>query len=118
MYGCNVPSAPEDTRLYPFILSRLCPFFVFGHSRFGNQKSKEATARVAMYNELKIPAIYTMESSFCGNDTGPYANYHFSTDNLMQTGRDFCRSLFIYSRVQLPSKIVNNLVDDITLLYE
>jgi hypothetical protein len=68
MYGCHVPAAPEDTRLYPFILSKICPFFTYNLSRFGNQKSKEATARVAMFNELKIPAIYTMESSFCGND--------------------------------------------------
>ena len=49
-------------------LSKLCPFFVYGLSRFGNQRSKEATARIAMFNDLKIPAIYTMESSFCGND--------------------------------------------------
>lgn len=49
-----------------------------------------------MFNELKLPAIYTMESSFCGNDQGPFAGYHFSTENLMQTGRDFCRTLFVY----------------------
>jgi hypothetical protein len=83
MYGCHIPSSPEDTKLYPFLLSRICPFFVFSYSRFTTSKSKEATARVSMFNELKVPAIYTMESSFCGNDTGPYANYHFSTDNLM-----------------------------------
>lgn len=83
MYGCNVPESPEDTRLFPFVLSRICPFFVYSYSRFGNQKSKEATARVAMFNELKIPTIYTIESSFCGMDMGPFANYHFSTDNLM-----------------------------------
>eukprot|EP00347_Sterkiella_histriomuscorum_P004799 403359053 len=83
MYGCHVPSQPEDTRLFPFLLSKLCPFFVYGLSRFGNQRSKEATARIAMFNDLKIPAIYTMESSFCGNDQGPFANYHFSTDNLI-----------------------------------
>jgi hypothetical protein len=41
---------------------------------------------MALYNEVKIPAIYTMESSFCGMDVGPFANFHFSTDNLMQTG--------------------------------
>jgi hypothetical protein len=38
---------------------------------------------MALYNEVKIPAIYTMESSFCGMDVGPFANFHFSTDNLM-----------------------------------
>jgi hypothetical protein len=33
-------------------------------------KSKEATARISMWKELKIPAIYTMEASFCGADRG------------------------------------------------
>jgi len=118
MYGCHNPSTPEETRFFPFILSKLCPFFVFGYSRFGSQRSKEATARVAMFNELKIPAIYTMESSFCGSDQGPFKNYHFSTDNLMQAGRDFCRSLFVYCAVSIPKQISTNLVKDILSLYE
>jgi len=33
-------------------------------------KSKEATARISIWKELKIPAIYTMEASFCGADQG------------------------------------------------
>jgi hypothetical protein len=52
-----------------------------------------------MFNEVKIPAIYTMESSFCGMDEGPFANYHFSTDNLMQTGRDFCKTLLLFTAI-------------------
>jgi len=96
MYGCNVPGTPEETRLFPFLLSRICPFFVYHDSRFGNQKSKESTARIALFNEMRCKAIYTIESSFCGNDTGPFKNYHFSTANLMQTGRDFCRTLILH----------------------
>jgi hypothetical protein len=38
---------------------------------------------MALFNEMKVPEIYTIESSFCGNDTGPFKNYHFSTENLM-----------------------------------
>ena len=84
MYGCNNPNSPEDTRIFPFIYSNLCPFFIYNYSRFGNQKSKESTARMALFNELKQhPAIYTVESSFCGNDVGKFAKYHFSTENLI-----------------------------------
>ena len=101
---------PEETRLYPYLMSKLCPFFSYNYSRFGNQKSKEATARIAMFNDIKIPAIYTMESSFCGMDEGPYANYHFSTDNLMQTGRDFARTLLLFCAVPSPSNIANSLL--------
>jgi len=91
-------------------MSKICPFFSFNYSKFGNQKSKEATARIAMFNDIKIPAIYTMESSFCGMDEGPYANYHFSTDNLMQTGRDFCRTLLIFCETPIPQALSLNLL--------
>jgi hypothetical protein len=66
-----------------------------------------------MFNDIKIPAIYTMESSFCGMDEGPYANYHFSTDNLMQTGRDFCRTLLIFSEIQMPQQLSHGLLKNI-----
>lgn len=117
MYGCNVHNAPEETRLFPFILSQICPFFVYNYSRFGNQKSKESTARMALFNELKCPAIYTIESSFCGNDMGPFKNYHFSTTNLMQTGRDFCRTLILYLPIPVPRQLTSKFQTNINDLY-
>jgi hypothetical protein len=44
MYGCNNPNDSEETRIFPFLLSQICPFFTYKDSRFGNQKSKESTA--------------------------------------------------------------------------
>lgn len=96
MYGC-CGHQPEDSRLFPFVLGAINPFFIYNDCRFGNQKSKESTARMALFNDLRMhPCIYTMESSFCGNDEGPFAKYHFSTENLIQTGVDFCRSLLVH----------------------
>lgn len=117
MYGCNVPNQPEDTRLFPFLMSHICPFFIYNYSRFGNQKSKESTARMSLFNELKCAAIYTIESSFCGNDMGPFKNYHFSTNNLMQTGRDFCRTLIMYLPIQVPKEITQSYMRNIQELY-
>jgi len=31
---------------------------------------KDSTARIAMFKELNIPNIFTMEASFCGADRG------------------------------------------------
>jgi hypothetical protein len=71
MYGCNNPQIPEETRIFPYLLSKLCPYFSFNSSRFAMQKSKEATLRMALYKELQTtPNIFTMEASFCGNDEG------------------------------------------------
>jgi len=36
MYGCNNSQAPEETRLFPYLMSKICPFFSFNLSRFGN----------------------------------------------------------------------------------
>jgi hypothetical protein len=35
MYGCN-GAQPEDSRLFPFIMGAINPFFVYTDSRFGN----------------------------------------------------------------------------------
>jgi hypothetical protein len=60
-------------------MSKINPYFSFDYSRFGVQKSKEATARVALFRELRnVPAVYTMESSFAGVDMGKAAGSHFT----------------------------------------
>ena len=70
MYGNSSSEAPEESRIFPYILSKICDYFSFNLSRFSMHKSKEATARISMYKELKIPSIYTMEASFSGADQG------------------------------------------------
>ena len=70
MYGNSHPESPESTRLFPFILSKLCDYFSYPYSRFTVHRSKEATARVTLWRELKMPCIYTMEASFCGASRG------------------------------------------------
>jgi cytosolic carboxypeptidase protein 2/3 len=70
MYGNNYQDKPDTTRVFPYILSKLCDFFSFEYCRFSMHKSKEATARIAMWKELRIPNIFTMEASFSGADKG------------------------------------------------
>lgn len=74
---------------------------------------------MALFNELKgHPAIYTMESSFCGNDIGQFAKYHFSTENLQQTGIDFCRALLIYQQIPAQQSILDNFFKNINGIYQ
>lgn len=49
MYGCSDKEKPEETRMFPYIMHKLCPFFSFKCSKFGVQKSKESTARITMW---------------------------------------------------------------------
>ena len=84
-------------------------YFSYGYSRFGVQKSKESTARVSIYKELKdSPNIYTIESSFAGLDTGPAAGKHLTTDMLETLGHDVCRVILIYSNLYVPPEIADN----------
>jgi cytosolic carboxypeptidase protein 2/3 len=53
-------------------MSKLCDYFSFEQSRFSVSRTKDGTARVAMFKELGIPNIFTMEASFCGADRGKY----------------------------------------------
>ncbi len=96
VYGCNDPVSPAETRLFPMILGKMCPFFAFGASRFGVQRSKESTARVTLYKELSSPNVFTLEASFLGCDFGEGAGLHLTNLNLMRVGRDICRAMICY----------------------
>lgn len=34
MYGCHDQNEPEKTRIFPLLLSKVCPFFSFEHSKY------------------------------------------------------------------------------------
>lgn len=66
MYGCNIKDEPHICKLFPYILSKASNVFHFPYCKFNVAKSKEATMRVALFKEMRIPCIYTLESSFLG----------------------------------------------------
>ena len=48
--------------------------FDFVETRFSVSFAKEATARIALFKDLRTcPQVFTMESTFSGFDKGPYA---------------------------------------------
>lgn len=98
MYGCNFKRSPQTCKLFPFILSKISPVFSYAYSRFGVQKSKESTLRVALFKEMKIPNIYTLEASFCGADIGKYQDVHFTGEILADMGKDLCLAVLVLSQ--------------------
>jgi hypothetical protein len=106
MYGCDNKNTPQIFRIFPYMLSKLNPYFSFENSRFGIQKSKESTARIALFKALKnIPCIYTMESSFAGLDISNDKGKHFTTTMLETLGRDLVRVLLIYCQIYVPPEL-------------
>lgn len=93
-YG-NIGENPLEYRLFPYILSKINRYFSYKASRFSVSKSKASTARIAMWKELRIPAVYTIEASFFGPSTEPR---HFTPDDLIQMGHSICQALIFYSQ--------------------
>lgn len=102
MYGCNFPDRPEATRTFPFILSKISPFFAYNYCSFKMQKSKEATLRISIFKEARIQNVYTLEASFCGPNFGPYTGSHHTAKQLEEMGKQVCLCLAINSEIELP----------------
>ena len=67
-YGCNLPDQPEITRVFPYLLSKISPFFAYHYCSFKMQKAKESTLRISIFKEISCFFVYTLEASFCGPD--------------------------------------------------
>lgn len=106
MYGCDSKTDPAACRVLPYILSKLSPLFDFRESKFGVQASKDATARVALFKELKTcPQVFTIESTFSGIDIGALAGQHISTSMLESMGVDLLRGFLVQQNLHVPHEL-------------
>jgi len=69
------------------MLSKQFDYFNFNDCTFQRQKNKESTARIAMYDKLKIPFVFTLEASFAGASKGKLAGKHFSIGDMQNVGK-------------------------------
>ncbi|KAM6181264.1 cytosolic carboxypeptidase 4 [Erethizon dorsatum] len=126
IYGCSIKetlwqanctvgasAALEDIsyRTLPKILDKLAPAFTMSSCSFLVEKSRASTARVVVWREMGVSRSYTMESSYCGCNKGPYKVFpipqplltalfnrqglQFGTSELEEMGAMFCLGLLI-----------------------
>ena len=57
-------------------------------------KSKESTSRITMFNQLKVPFVFTLEASFAGANKGKLANEHFSIRDLENIGKAVLKTIY------------------------
>ena len=57
-------------------------------------KSKDSTARITMFHKLRIPFVFTIESSFAGASMGELAGQHFSIGDLMNVGKYVLKAIW------------------------
>ena len=82
-FGASVTKAgrvAHTPATFPLVLSKQKGFdyFNFGDCTFSMPKMKESTARIAMFKQLRIPFVFTLEASFAGASKGALAGQHFS----------------------------------------
>jgi hypothetical protein len=58
------------------------------------QKSKESTARITMFHQLKIPFVFTLEASFAGANRGKLVGQHFSIGDLENIGKSVVKAIY------------------------
>lgn len=84
----NRGGAPvHSTSVFPLILSKQFDYFNFNDCTFQRQKNKESTARIAMFDKLRIPFVFTLEASFAGASKGKLAGQHFSIKHQTDVGK-------------------------------
>lgn len=108
MYGNNYHHNPESTRLFPYILSKMEKnMFSYPRSKFSVSKGKEGTSRIAIWRLLKIPSVYTLETSLCGaamKSSMP----HFTPAHLMQLGKQLCMAVLVYQDIKKSAALVSD----------
>ena len=79
-------------------------YTTFKDCQFAIQKSKENTARIALWKEFSIDNIFTLEASFYGyNDQNKIV--HFTKEDYRNLGIDLCKSIFIYVKQMLQDNL-------------
>ncbi len=101
LYGCQVKNLPLEIREFAWVLSKVTPYFNYRRSAFCLESYKMGTARINLYQELKIKYSYTMETSFFGSEV----NQIFFTENLFFSRRkqDYILQRKIYANLEANS---------------
>ncbi|KAJ3125319.1 Cytosolic carboxypeptidase 1 [Nowakowskiella sp. JEL0407] len=81
-------------KVFPQLISDICPLFDYSKCRYNIEKSKETTARVIICKELCVLNSFTLESTYCGGDFGIKKGLQYQISDLEQVGIDFCKAIW------------------------
>ncbi|XP_069077548.1 cytosolic carboxypeptidase 4 [Pleurodeles waltl] len=110
LYGCSIKETLwqagcvvdkdvllEDVgyRALAKILHKLAPAFSLTNCSFLVEKSRASTARIVVWREIGVMRSYTMESTYCGCNQGPYKGLQIGTKELEEMGVKFCQALLV-----------------------
>ncbi|CAD8120249.1 unnamed protein product [Paramecium sonneborni] len=89
VYGCAYSSQVKTIeRVFALLMAKMNPFMDYSSCTFRVESSKDKTARIQIWRELKINWVYTYECSFYGQQ-----KKHFSIQDYINCGISICNSL-------------------------
>jgi len=68
----KTPKKANSPKLFPMLMSQQLDFFSYQDCAFSMPLSKQDTARISLFHQLRIPFVYTLEASFCGPNMGKF----------------------------------------------
>ncbi|KAG1688939.1 Cytosolic carboxypeptidase 1 [Nymphon striatum] len=99
LFGCSYRQSwyPEDRRVndqcaekFGKVCAKVCSAFSYSDCSFTIEKSRESTARVTVWRKFSCCLSYTLESSYCGFNQGPYKDFHINTSVMEEMGSQLC----------------------------
>uniref|UniRef100_A0A0N4UGX2 Peptidase_M14 domain-containing protein n=1 Tax=Dracunculus medinensis TaxID=318479 RepID=A0A0N4UGX2_DRAME len=97
--GDRATEGKQEFIFLPKILDKTSKGFCLSNCRFNITKSKESSARVTVWRQFGVTRSYTMESSYCGFESGCYAGLQIGITELKEIGRDLCESLLCLRKI-------------------
>uniref|UniRef100_A0A915PZE6 Peptidase M14 carboxypeptidase A domain-containing protein n=1 Tax=Setaria digitata TaxID=48799 RepID=A0A915PZE6_9BILA len=83
----------NDFMSLPLLLHQTCDYFSLSNCRFNITKGKESSGRVTLWRQFGVTRSYTLESTYCGFDSGSLKGCQINIEHLMQMGRQLCETL-------------------------
>lgn len=96
-------------KVFSHILSKQFDYFNFQDCSFSMPKSKESTARITMFHQLKIPFVFTLEASFAGSNRGKLQGQHFSIGDLENVGKCVLKAIYQAKQIEGNKKLIKEL---------
>ncbi|OHS94052.1 Clan MC, family M14, Zinc carboxypeptidase-like metallopeptidase [Tritrichomonas foetus] len=105
-YGVDNPHVfmNNSQKLFPKIMSELCPIFDEPASISFKPNDFPTTMRVALHHRYKIPFAYTLEMSFGALSIGPDKNTQITPSQYRQVGQAVSDSLAVLLLDSLPTQ--------------
>ena len=93
-YGNTLSSNTAATRIFPLTVCKQDERYTFKNCRFTG--GSNSAARYALFESLRIPLIYTVESSFYGYQTNDFRILQYLPQDYKEMGASLMKGFFDY----------------------